>query len=99
MYRFIRTATVKNAALLPSALAFASEVTAHLNTKYSLDMRFGAEQFGCANIHWHFDTDGLDKMQQVNEKLLVDREYADLLNKYKDIWAEGAMHDTVVRLA
>jgi len=98
MYRFIRTATVKSAASLPSALAFASEVTAHLNKSYSLNMRFGAEQFGCARIHWHFDADSLDKMQQVNGKLLEDREYAALLDKYKDVWAEGSMHDTVVRL-
>lgn len=99
MYRFIRTATVKNAAALPSALAFASEVTAHLNRSYSLNMRFGVEQFGCANIHWHFDADSLDKMQQINEKLMGDRDYAALLTKYQDIWAEGAMHDAVVRLA
>ena len=99
MYRFIRTATVKNAALLPAALTFAAEVTAHINKRYSLNMAFGTEQFGCANIHWHFDADSLDKMQQVNEKLLGDRDYAALLEKYKDVWAEGSMQDTVVRLA
>jgi hypothetical protein len=99
MYRFIRTATVKNAALLPSALAFAAQVTEHLNKSYSINMRFGAEQFGNPCIHWHFDADSLDKMQQVNEKLMADRDYAALLEKYRDVWAEGAMHDTVVRLA
>ncbi|AHI68436.1 hypothetical protein [Burkholderia thailandensis] len=99
MYRFIRTATVKNAAALPSALAFASEVTTHLNKSYALNMSFGAEQFGCSNIHWHFDSDSLDRMEQVNEKLMGDRDYAALLDKYQDIWAEGSMHDTVVRLA
>ncbi|GAB6849209.1 hypothetical protein [Paraburkholderia kururiensis] len=99
MYRFIRTATVKNAALLPSALAFASQVTAHLNKTYSINMCFGAEQFGSLCIHWHFDADNLDKMQQVNEKLMTDPDYAALLEKYSDVWAEGAMHDTLVRLA
>lgn len=99
MYRFIRTATVKNAAALPLALAFASEVTTHLNKTYGLNMSCGAEQFGCANIHWHFDSESLDKMQQVNEKLMGDRDYAALLDKYRDLWADGAMHDTVVRLA
>lgn len=98
MYRFIRTATVKSAALLPSALAFASEVTAHLNKSYALNIRFGAEQFGSAKVHWHFDTDSLDKMQQVNAKLMEDREYAAMLDKYKDVWAEGLMHDTAIRL-
>ena len=99
MYRFIRTATVKNAAHLPSALAFASQVTAHLNKSYSLNMRFGAEQFGSPKIHWHFDADSLDEMQKVNEKLMEDRDYSALLEKYKGVWADGAMHDTIVRLA
>ncbi|TAM51752.1 MAG: hypothetical protein EPN57_16640 [Paraburkholderia sp.] len=98
MYRFVRTATVKNAALLPQALAFASEVTAHINKRYSLNMLFGAEQYGWARIHWHFDADSLDEMQRVNGRLMEDREYAALLDKYKDLWAEASMHDTVVRL-
>src|SRR5690349_6755680 len=98
MYRFIRTATVKNAAYLPSALAFASQVSAHLNSRYGVSMRFGAEQFGGAKVHWHFESDSLDKMQQLNEKLMEDREYAALLQKVQDIWAEGSMHDSLVRL-
>jgi len=99
MYRFIRTSTVKNAAQLPAALAFASQVTAYLNKSYSLKMYYGVEQFGSPCIHWHFDADSLDKMQLVNEKLIADPEYAALLEKYKDIWTEGAMQDKVVRLA
>ncbi|RZF25647.1 hypothetical protein EVC45_32015 [Paraburkholderia sp. UYCP14C] len=99
MYRFIRTSTVKNAALLPSALAFASQVTAHLNKSYSLQMHFGVEQFGSLKVHWHFDSDSLDKMQQINEKLMEDQDYRSLLEKYKDVWEDGAMRDTVVRLA
>lgn len=99
MYRFIRTATVRNAALLPSALVFASEVTAHINNEYSLNMCFGAEQFGSPKVHWHFDADSLDRMQQVNERLMGDQDYVALLEKYKHIWADGAMRDTVIRLA
>jgi hypothetical protein len=99
MYRFIRTSTVKSAALLPSALAFASQVTAHLNKTYSLQMHFGVEQFGNLKVHWYLDSDSLDKMQQLNEKLMEDRDYRSLLEKYKDVWEDGALHDTVVRLA
>lgn len=98
MYRFIRTATVKNASLLPSALAFASQVTAHINKAHALNMRFGVEQFGAARIHWHFDADSLDKMQRVNEMLMEDREYNAMLNMSKDTWAEGSMRDSVVRM-
>lgn len=98
MYRFIRTATIRNAAQFPSALAFASQVTAHVNKRYSLDMRFGVEQFGCPRVHWHFDADSLDSMQQVNSGLMEDREYAAMLEKYKDIWVEGSLRDTIIRL-
>ena len=98
MYRFIRTATVKNASLLPSALAFASQVTAHVNKAHALNMRFGVEQFGAANVHWHFDADSLDKMQHVNETLMEDRDYNAMLNKFKDTWAEGSMRDSVIRM-
>ncbi|MCR5891714.1 hypothetical protein E2P84_16320 [Burkholderia cepacia] len=99
MYRFIRTATVKNAAQIPSALAFAAQVTAHLNKSYAMNMQFGVEQFGSPRIHWYFDADSLDKMQQINEKLMADRDYGGLLEKYRDVWVDGATHDTVVRLA
>jgi hypothetical protein len=98
MYRFIRTATVRNGALMPTALMFASQVTAHVNNRYGLNMRFGAEQYGSSKIHWHFDIDSLDKMQQANEKMLEDREYIALLQKFQDTWLEGSMHDAVVRL-
>ncbi len=99
MYRFIRTATVKNAALLPAALAFASQVTAHINASYSLKMRFGAEQFGGATIHWHFDAESLDQMQQLNNSLMEDRDYLALLDKYKETWLDGSLQDTLIRLA
>ncbi len=98
MYRFIRTATVKNAAFVLPALKFASQVTAHLNSRYGIHMRFGAEQFGGACIHWHFDADSVDRMQQLNEQLMEDKEYIGLLEKFKDNWAEGSMHDTLIRL-
>ncbi len=98
MYRFIRTATVKNAAFVLPALKFASQVTAHLNSRYGLQMRFGAEQFGSARIHWHFDSESVDKMQQLNEQLMEDKEYLGLLEKFKETWAEGSMRDALVRL-
>ncbi len=30
---------------------------------------------------------------------MEDRDYGALLDKYKDTWVDGSMHDTVVRLA
>jgi len=96
MFRFIRTATAKTAAGVPTGLQFASEVAAYLNKRHSLNMKFGAEMFGEARIHWHFESDSLDKMEQVNAKLLQDREYLGMLEKFKDVWVEGSMKDTIV---
>ena len=99
MYRFIRTATAKTAASLPMALQFGGEVTAYLNKRYALNMRFGAEMFGASKVHWHFESDSLDKMQQLNAELARDREYLALLDKYKDCWLEGSMRDTLLAFA
>lgn len=96
MYRFERSATVKTAGDLPAALQFANEVTSYLNKRHSLNMKCGAEIFGGASIHWYFDADSLDKMTDVNAALLKDQEYLGMLDKVKNVWAEGSMRDTIV---
>lgn len=99
MYRFERSATVKTAGDLPAALKFATEVTSYLNKRHSLNMKCGAEIFGGASIHWYFDADSLDKMTEMNDALLKDREYLGMLDNVKGVWAEGSMKDTIVGLA
>lgn len=98
MYHFIRTVTVKLAVDYPAALQFAGAVSAYLNKTYSLNMKFGIETFGTSNIHWHFDTDSLDKISAVNTKLMQDQEYLGLLEKAKGLWVEGSLKDTLVRI-
>jgi hypothetical protein len=98
MYQFIRTVTVKSAVDYPVALQFAGEVTAYLNKAHSLNMKFGIETFGTGNIHWHFDTDSLDKISAMNAKLMQDREYTGLLEKHRGLWVEGSLKDTLVRI-
>lgn len=98
MYRFQRMATIRTAAQVPAALSFAAQVTEQLNSRYGLNMRFGAEQFGASRIHWYFDIDSLDKLQQIYDKLMQDREYAALLEKFQDTWVDGSMRDSVTRL-
>ncbi len=99
MYRFIRTATVKTAANQAAGLAWAAEVSAYLNKTYSLNLKYGAELFGKGKIHWHFDSDSLDKMTAVNTKMMQDRDYGVLLAKSKDLWVEGSLRDKIVFLA
>ena len=98
MFRFIRTVTVRYNASLPAALKFASEGSAHVNKHYEMGMKFGAEMYGSPKVHWHFDIESLDKMQQFNAKLMADRDYIGLLDKFKENWVEGSMKDTLVAL-
>lgn len=98
MFRFERCATVKTAGDLPPAVQFATEVTAYLNKRHSLNMKFGIEMFGDACVHWYFENESLDKMTQVNAALLKDRDYLGMLDKVKGIWVEGSLKDTIVGL-
>ena len=96
MFRFTRTTTTRNAADMPAAIQFGTEVCGYLNKTYSLNLKFGVELFGGATCHWHFDTDSLDKINALNGKLMQDRQYLGLLEKVKDIWVEGSLKDTIV---
>lgn len=96
MFRFTRSAAVRTAAGLPVAMQFAQEVTTYVNKQHGVAMRWGVESYGSPRIHWHFDIDSVDKMQQMNVKLMQDREYGALLAKHQEIWLEGSLRDTLV---
>jgi hypothetical protein len=59
-------------------------------------MKFGYVIFGEPTIHWHFESDSLDKLQQLSKTLMQDRDYFDILEKFKDAWLEGSLKDTVI---
>lgn len=99
MYRFIRTATVRTAAAMPTAVKFGGEITAYVNKRYSTNMRFGVEMYGSPKVHWHFESDSLDQMQKLNAELMHDRDYLGLLERYKDTWVDGSMKDMLVAFA
>jgi len=96
MYRFTRTATAKTNFDQAAGLEFAAQVSAYINKNYSLNMKFGGELFGGTRIHWSWETDSLDKVMQINGKLLKDREYLTMLEKSKNHWVEGSLKDTLV---
>lgn len=98
MYRFIRTATPRNAVNAPEALQFGVQVTAHINKTYGLNMKVGIEMFGGGRLHWHYEVDSLDRMTEINGKLMGDTAYWALLEKYKYLWVEGSMKDRVISL-
>ena len=98
MYRMIRTATVTTASKSAAAMQLAGEITAYLNKTYSLNMKFGMEIFGAGKIHWHLETDSLDKITAINAKVMQDREYQALLEKGQGLWLEGGLKDTLVAI-
>ena len=73
MYRFIRSARIRNAARMPAALQFAAEVTAYLNKQYSLNMKLGVGSLDQPTIHWHFELDSADDLETLNDKLAEDQ--------------------------
>ena len=99
MFRFERCATVRTTADIPAAVQFASEITAYLNKRHSLGMRFGVEIFGAPCVHWYFDGESLDRMTQMNSALMKDPDYLGMLDKVKDIWLSGSLKDTIVGLS
>ncbi len=98
MFRFIRTVRPRTAAHLAPGMQWAAEVTAYVNKTYALNLKFGAELFGKGRIHWHFDTDSLDKITAMNAKMMQDRDYQALLEKGKSLWLEGSAKDGIVAI-
>jgi hypothetical protein len=99
MFRFERTATVKHAAEVPAAVQFATAVTAYLNKRHDLNMKFGVELFGAPKIHWYYDVESLDDSAKLDATLLKDRDYEKMLKDSEDLWIDESMHDTIVRLS
>ena len=98
MYRFIRSAIPRNASQVPAALQFSAHVCEHLNHAYGLNMRAGIELFGKGRLHWHYEAETIDQMTATNRKLMADKAYLALLEKYSAIWLEGSMQDQVISL-
>ncbi len=98
MYRFVRTSMPKTAASQRAAVQWAAEVAGYLKKAYAVDLKYGVELFGPGNVHWHLETDSVDKITALNAKLMQDRAYSELLEKGKALWVEGSMKDTLVFL-
>jgi hypothetical protein len=96
MYRFTRYATLQNAAIVPQAIGWSTELCGYLNKTYKLPLKAGVELFGNLNVHWEFEMDSLDKMSELNTKLLSDKSYLQLLEKGKDFWVAGTVKDQIV---
>lgn len=98
MFRFIRTATICNAAHTPAAVGFARELTGYLNKKYDLQLQVGVEMFDQLRMHWHFEVDKIEDVARLNQQLMEDKNYWKMLDGAKQYWVDGTLKDTIVNI-
>lgn len=91
MYRFTRYATLQNAVFVPQAIGWSTELSGYFDKTYKIPLKVGVELFGNLNIHWEFELDSLDKMSELNTKLLSDETYIQMLEKDRDFWVAGSV--------
>ena len=96
MYRFTRYATLQNAVYVPQAIGWSAELCGYFTKTYKIPLKAGVELFGDLNIHWEFELDSLDKMSELNNKLVSDKTYIQMLEKGKDFWVPGTVRDQLV---
>ena len=98
MYRFTRSALVKNAAGMPAAIQLANRICAHVNELNGMKMKVGVEMFGSTRIHWSYEVCSLEEVAQLNAKLMQDHLYWEMLEQTKALWADGSMRDTITKM-
>jgi hypothetical protein len=96
MYRITRTAELKTASYMPKAIGFSKELVDYVNNTYpGFELSMGVEMFGAGRIHWWWQTDSLDTLQEANAKLLGDQKYWGMLETANEFWVEGSLQDTI----
>ena len=96
MYRFTRYATLHNAVVVPQAIGWSMELCGYINKTYKVNLKAGMEMFGAMNIHWEFEIDSLDRLSELNTKLVSDKTYFAMLEKGKEFWVPGSLKDQIV---
>lgn len=99
MYRFCRTAQPRSGRGL-DATKLATETTAFINAKYApLVMQAYTEMFGQLwRLHWYIDFPDLAAFEKFNDQLATDEGYWAILRKLPDVYVDGSVHDTLIRL-
>jgi hypothetical protein len=97
MFKITRTATLKNASVLPKAIGWSKELNGYVNANYKgFDLTVGVEMFGNCALHWSYQAKTLADLETANMKLLSDQKYWSMLETGKDFWVEGTLKDTIV---
>jgi hypothetical protein len=97
-YVFTRTATVRNGAVFPRALQFATQIKELFKKDFELDLEVGMEMFGELRIVWVARFDELTQIEQVQAKMMRHTEYFAMLTTAQDVFIEGSLKDCLIRL-
>lgn len=97
MYRYTRTATVKNGADVQRAMAIAGEITAYVNKLVDIDLQCGIELFNGNRIHWSADFPSLAVFEQKFAKLMADDDYFALIGRARELWVDGTLQDVIYK--
>lgn len=100
MFRFYRTARVKNSQkLFVEAVQWAKELAEYMNSTYSLSMQVYTEILGDSrSIYWYIDHKSLAAVEEFGVKLLSDQKYSAMVDKGADFFIEGTFRDKIMRL-
>ncbi len=96
MYRFTRYATLVNVSVVPQAIGWSMELCGYLNKTYKINVKAGVELFNKLNIHWEMESDSLDRLSELNTKMISDKTYFSMIEKGKEFWVDGSLKDQIV---
>ena len=95
MIRFVRAATIRPGKLQP-ALAFAQDVSAHVESKTGIKVHVFLQTGGIVGrICWQSDPGDLGAFQNVMGQLLSDPEYLKKIEDAAELFLEGRTRDSL----
>ena len=99
MIRFTKTAVIAGGHSA-EALGFAGKVTQLVNTRYpDVGLRWGVQIGGPSGVvHWTMDVEDLNTIGRMFAELMMDGEYASLVDGAGQAFVHGSASDSMVSL-
>lgn len=99
MIRFTKTAVVAGGHSA-EAMGFADKITQMFNSRYpDVGLRWGVQIGGPSGVvHWTMDVPDLNTVEGMFRELMMDGEYASLVDSAGDAFVHGSVVDTMVSL-
>jgi len=84
--------------MLSAAMAFASEISAHVKTTVGIDLKIAVPVGGnAARMAWIANYENLAQYESMGLKLLGDQKYLELIKKGAGIFVPDTLHDEIWR--